>query len=179
MASFDFDAILGNDALFEIVLPFILIFTIIFAVMQTTKVLGGKKNIDAIISLVFGLLLIRNQTIVETINRFLPNISLLIVVILMILLVVGVFAGGYEWSSGIKGLAAVLAVIVVLWIFGASYWSRFGIPNLFSGLSSETRGILAFLAILVVVIFFVTRDESNRKGIGDRLKDFGDAVFKK
>ena len=174
----DLNFLLRNDALFDIVLPFILIFTIVFAVMQTTKILGGKRNIDAIIGLVFGFLLIRNQTIVETINRFLPNIALLIVVILMILLVIGVFAGEYEWATGIKGLAAVLAVIIVLWIFGASYWSRYGIPNIFSGLSSETKGILAFLAILIVVVFFVTR-EGKEKGFGERLEDFGKTIFKK
>src|SRR3989344_7385884 len=121
----DFSFLTRNDALFNLVLPFVLVFTIIFAVMQTTKILGGKRNIDAIIGLVFGFLLIRNQNIVDTINRFLPNISLLIVVILMVLLVIGVFAGKTEWSTGVKGLAAVLAVIIVLWIFGASYWTRF------------------------------------------------------
>ena len=174
----DFSFLVRNDSLFNIILPFVLIFTIVFAVLQSTKVLGGKKNIDTIISLVFGFFLIRNQDIVKTINNFLPNISLLIVVILMILLVIGIFAGSYEWSQGMKGLAAVLAVIVVLWIFGASYWSRFGIPNIFSGLGSETQGILVFLAILVIIIFFATREEKG-KGVGERLEDFGKAIFKK
>jgi len=173
----DFSFLVRNESLFNIVLPFVLIFTIVFAVLQSTKILGGKKNIDTVISLVFGFFLIRNQTIIKTINNFLPNISLLIVVILMILLVIGIFVGSYEWSQGVKGLAAVLAVIVVLWILGASYWSSFGIPNIFAGLSSETQGILIFLAILVVIIFFVTREE--RRGAGDRLEEFGKAIFTK
>ena len=176
--AYDLSFILRNDSLFDIILPFVLIFTIVFSVMQTTKILGGKKNIDAIIGLVFGFLLIRNQTIVETINRFLPNISLLIVVILMILLVIGVFGGEYEWSQGLKGIAAVLAVIVVLWIFGESYWQRFGVPDIFSGLSSETKGILVFLAILIVIIYFVTREGEGKK-FQERVEDIGKAIFKK
>ncbi len=174
----DFNFLIRNEAFFTLVLPFVLIFTIVFAVMQATKILGGKKNIDAIIGLVFGFLLIRNQTIVTTINTFLPNISLLVVVILMILLVIGTFMGHTEWSHGVKGLAAVLAVIVVLWIFGASYWNRFGIPDPFSGLSSETKGVIAFIAILVVIIFFVTRESDEKKGLGKRLENFGKAIFK-
>ncbi|MFH1592876.1 MAG: hypothetical protein ABIB47_05925 [Candidatus Woesearchaeota archaeon] len=175
----DLNFLLGNDSLFDIVLPFVLIFTIVFAIMQSTKILGGKKNIDAIIALVFGFLLIRNGVVVSTINRFLPNVALLIVVLLMILLVVGVFVGeDYGWSSGMKGLAAVLAVIVVLWIFGESYWSRYGIPNIFAGLSSETKGVLTFLAVLIIIVFFVTR-EGKDKPAGETFKNFGDAIFKK
>ena len=174
----DFEFITGNSSLFEIVLPLVLIFTIIFAVLQSTKILGGKKNIDAVISLVFGLFLIRSTKAIEVINAFLPNIALVVIVILMILLLIGVFLGEKtEWAHGFKGLAAIIAIVLVLWIFGETYWkSRFGIPNIFDGLSSQTKGILVFIAILIVVIYFVTREGGEKKNKWEQL---GDTIFKK
>ena len=90
----DFSFLTDNNSVFELLLPFVLIFTIIFAILQATKILGAKKNIDAIIAIVFGLLLIRSTAAVQTINRFLPNVSLAIIVLLMILLIKRKF-----WSS--------------------------------------------------------------------------------
>ncbi len=175
----DFRFITQNDSLFEMLLPFILIFSIIFAVLQATKILGGKKNIDAIIGIVFGLLLIRSTVAVDAINRFLPSVSLAVLVILMVLLVLGVFLGGkVEWAGGMKSIAVVLSIIIVLWIFSESYWRRFGLPNVFGTLSSQTKGIIVFIVLLVIVVSYVSRDEENKKGIGGRLKDVGDAIFK-
>ncbi len=173
----DLRFITGNDTLFEIILPLVLIFTIVFAVLQSTNILGGKKNIDSIIALVFGFLLIRSTKAVEVINSFLPNISLTIIVILMILLVIGVFLGEKaEWAHGLKGFAALIAVIVVLWIFGASYFKKLGVPNVFGNLSSETKGILIFIAVLIILIYFVTREEGEKK---NRWEELGETIFNK
>jgi len=176
----DFRFLTSNNSLFEIILPLVLIFTVVFAVLQATKILGGKKNIDAILALVFGFFLIQSTKAVGVINAFLPNIALVIIVILMILLVIGVFLGERaEWAHGLKGFAAIVSLIVVLWIFSANYWNRFGLPNLFRGLSSDTKGIIVFIAVLVIVIFFVTREEGSRKKLSERLDELGGYIFKK
>ena len=73
---------------FDVFLPFVLIFTLSFAILNKSQILGAKKNIDAIVALVIGLLLVQNQNIVGIINTFLPNVSLVLVVILMFLLVI-------------------------------------------------------------------------------------------
>ena len=51
--------ILSHPIFVETILPFLLIFTIVFAVLQKAKILGeGKRQIDAIVALVVGLLFI-------------------------------------------------------------------------------------------------------------------------
>jgi len=176
----DFSFITGSNDFFEILLPLVLIFTIVFAILQTTKILGGRKNIDAIIGVVLGLLLVRSTKAVDVINSFLPNVALTMVVILMILLVIGVFLGEKtEWAHGLKAFAAIVSVILVLWIFSESYWRRFGVPTLFGNLSSDTKGVLVFIAILIIVIFFVTREESGGKKFSERLDNLGEAIFKR
>ena len=43
----------------EFILPFLLVFTIVFAVLEKTKLLGdGKKQLDAIVAFVVGLIFV-------------------------------------------------------------------------------------------------------------------------
>ncbi|MBI2499504.1 hypothetical protein HYV88_04650 [Candidatus Woesearchaeota archaeon] len=165
----DLSFLVGNATLYDIVLPFLLIFAIVFATLSATKILGGNKGAQVIVSIVLGLLLVRNQVIVSIINEFLPNVSLAIIVILMTLLVIGLVLGhGYEWADGVKTLAAIFSVIVVLWIFfGTTLERNFGVTNFFENLSPETKGILVFVLGLIVVVWYVTREE--KKG-GEGLK---------
>ena len=53
------DPIFISPYFLDYILPFVLVFTLIFAILQKTKILGeGKKQIDAIIGLVVGFILI-------------------------------------------------------------------------------------------------------------------------
>ncbi len=178
----DLSFLLGNTDLFNILLPFALVFAIVFATLSATKILGGNKGAQVIVSVVIGLLLVRNQMIVGVINEFLPNVSLAIIVILMTLLVIGLILGhGYEWADGVKTLAAVFSVIAVIWIFfGATLERNFGITNFFENLSSETKGILIFVLGLIIVVWYVTREEEKEgKGLKGFLDRLGGIIEKK
>src|SRR3989344_4285795 len=99
------------------VLPFLLIFAIMFAILEKTHILGkDKTNINVVVSSVVGLLLVVQQGIVEIINLFLPRVSLIIVVALMGLLVIAMLAGKeYEGLSGsVFGIAVILVVIAIV-----------------------------------------------------------------
>ena len=61
MSLYDIVSSLESIGAFDIALPFVLIFTISFAVLQKIQLFGsGKKNIDMIVSLVLAFLAIRN-----------------------------------------------------------------------------------------------------------------------
>ncbi|MBM3199831.1 hypothetical protein FJZ53_02750, partial [Candidatus Woesearchaeota archaeon] len=53
---------------FDVVLPFLLVFTIVFAVLEKTKIFGGgkesKKNINAMIAFVFALFFVSATNLV-------------------------------------------------------------------------------------------------------------------
>ena len=52
-------AIFSNPFFTEMLLPFLLVFVVVFAILQKSKILGdGKAQIDAIVGLVIGLILI-------------------------------------------------------------------------------------------------------------------------
>ena len=79
---------LQKFGLFDIILPFLLVFTLVFAILEKTKILGvedtekktPKKNLNSMVAFVTALLVVATNKVVTTINAALPNIILLLVV---------------------------------------------------------------------------------------------------
>ena len=113
----------------DVIVPFILIFTIVFAVLQKTKILGthevgGKevprKNFNAVIALVMALAAIiphvmgtypEGSDVIQIMNDALPNISVVLVAIIMLLLIIGVFGNKVDIAgSSLSGLAVMFAI---------------------------------------------------------------------
>src|SRR3989338_6268436 len=79
---------LKDYGFFDIVLPFLLVFTLIFAILEKTKLLGlegqnAKTNINAILSLVISFIFIANTDVSQVINSYISNVGLLIVIALI------------------------------------------------------------------------------------------------
>src|SRR3989344_8794935 len=104
--------VLDRWGLTDVILPFILIFAIVFAVMQKTEILGKEKKIHTIIALVLGMAVVMPHIlningisnvpydVVPVINSALPNVSLVLVGAVMFLLLIGIFGGKGSWTSG-------------------------------------------------------------------------------
>jgi len=118
--AFNFGDVIKNlqeVGVFDYVLPFLLIFSIIFAILEKSHVLGtNKTNINVVVSAVVGLLVLIQPGIIDTINLFLPRVALIIVVILMGLIVISLLGG--QQFPGLSGttfsVAAILAIIAII-----------------------------------------------------------------
>lgn len=143
---------LQETGVYEYFLPFLLIFAIIFAILEKIQLFGeGKTNINVVIAVVVGLLLIVQQGIVAIINNFLPRVSLIMVVILMGLLVISMLAG--KKFTGLTGgvfSVAVILVIIAL-IIALISPTTFG----FTWLSPYERDTLLRIAIIVGLFLLV------------------------
>ena len=54
---FDFTGVMQqwtSIGLFDIILPIILIFTVVYAILQRTRILGAIKGIDSVVALIVG-----------------------------------------------------------------------------------------------------------------------------
>ena len=106
-------AYLEQIGVINYVLPFLLVFAIVFAILEKTSILGdGKKNINVVVASVIGLLLVVQQGIVELINLFLPRVSLILVVLLMILMLIAMLAG--KKFEGIKGPVFGIGIVLII-----------------------------------------------------------------
>jgi hypothetical protein len=152
-----------NIGFFSVALPFLLIFTLVFAVLQKSMILGtNSKNFNAIVALIIGALTVRNQSVVAAIEAFLPNISMFIVVGLMFLLLIGIFGGKHftGFTGGWLLAAAVISFLFVGWALLADNLVA-APPWLYDIFFLQDIGSLTFLGVTAFVIWLVVMDPST------------------
>ena len=115
MANGTSGTILASPFFVNQVLPFVLVFTVFFAILQKSEILGKeKKQIDAIVSLVIALIVISFANAVGIINSMMPFLAVSVVVILVMMITIGLFHK--EESGGVlpKSLKGALIIVVVI-----------------------------------------------------------------
>ncbi|HLC58223.1 MAG TPA: hypothetical protein VJI68_00010 [Candidatus Nanoarchaeia archaeon] len=149
----------------DVFLPFLLVFAIIFAILEKTHILGAEKtNINVVVSLAIGLLLVVQRDIVEIINTFLPRVSLIIVVVLMMLLLIALVSGqpfkGFQ--NGLLGLAMIIlvvAVLIALFVPPGSYYGGFYFTQ--RDLDILLTQVLPILGAIVVFYLIVRKNKPD------------------
>ena len=122
--------ILNNPILTKFAYPFLLVFFLVFAVLEKTKLLGeDRKQLNALISFVIGLVLISATTAYRmAIENMVLFLSVALVIMFVVMLLWGfIFSkegGGFEFTPSMKwGLFAVVTIaiiIAILWATGVS-----------------------------------------------------------
>ena len=149
-------------------MPFLLVFTVVFAVLQKTAALGkDKANLDAMVAFVIGLLVVAATKVVSIINEALPQVMILTVVGLSFLLMLGIFAkpDGTFFDNLPKGFIPTLSILfgfAVIFIFlgvietdkGES-WLSYGYNYLLDFWNGAVIGSIVLLGVVVAAIFFV------------------------
>ncbi|MFH1592877.1 MAG: hypothetical protein ABIB47_05930 [Candidatus Woesearchaeota archaeon] len=173
---------LESFGFFDIVLPFILVFTLVFAILEKTRILGEedkhpKRNLNALVAFVIGLFVVAATSIVNVLRDSLPVITLILVVLLCFMLLVGAFHGEKEFtfaeSKGWKIFLTLVMFISVLLVFGnfiktdsGESWLEvvwdFAKGDLGSG---PVVSSVIFLAVIIFVVWFV--GWGGKKGGGE------------
>lgn len=141
----DYILYLQQIGFYDVFLPFLLVFAIVFAVLEKTKIFGERGRVNLIIALVIALLLVVQRDIVNTINTFLPSVSLILVIVLAFLLVLTMVAG--KEFKGLGGSAMGVAVIAIIIALALALSPR--LPNF---LAPSEREALLRIAIPVGIV---------------------------
>lgn len=186
---------LESIGVLDVLMPFILVFTLVFAILQKTKILGtmddGKtprKNYNVMIALVMALAVIIPHvtgryiygiSVVDTINTALPNVALLIVGLIMALLVTGVFGKPIDTSkSYLGGGFIILSMLTVGFIFAvaAGWIGRGYIPRwLYFLYDPNFQVLIVTIIVFAVLINFITKEDkpkTDKDGMKGTLKEF-------
>lgn len=181
---------LADWGLFDVILPFILIFTIVFAVLQKAKIFGeNSKNFNMVIALVMGLGVVfphvlgiypPDRDIVNIINQALPNVSVVLVAIVMFLLIMGVMGSNLKLGkNSMSGIIAAVALVAVAFIFGsaANWWN---LPVWLYMLNNpDTMALVIVILVFAIIIWFITKDDTgkDKKDKGEGLGKMFSEVF--
>ncbi len=166
---------LRDYGVIDVLLPFVLVFTVMFAVLQKTKVLGDKgKRYNVIVALVIGFAVVvphvmspSQNDVVNIMNRAFPSVSLFVIAILAVFLLIGLWGAKPTWTKGPGGIVAIISIVIVALIF--LYAAGYGWQNLPSWLNflndPGTIYLIVIILIFVIIIAYITgSDEDNKEG---------------
>jgi hypothetical protein len=168
----DFISQLESFGFYDVALPFILVFTLFFAILQKIKIFGeNSKNFNSVIALVMAFLVVRQENIIEVINQFLPQVSLITLIFVVILILIGVLLGPAEkgWSGIPLGFGIVITLVAVSLAFLSSS-APLGI-NWPSWLSFSNDDFRLLIGLLVFFVFlqFITSEPGKPSGTWESL----------
>lgn len=162
---------LQSIGLYDVILPFFLIFVIVFAILRKSAILGETdkaKAYDVVVAMIVGLLVViphvvglypPNADVVVIMNTALPNIALVLVALLALFLIVGLFGGSAAWAGKLTGWVAFVSFLLVVYIFGrAANWFQ-TVPNWLWWLDNpDTQAMIIVIAVFALVIYFITKE---------------------
>lgn len=163
---------LKDFGFFDVVLPFLLVFTIVFAILEKTMILGSenskpKKNLNSMVAFSIGLFVVAASNVVAVIQQSLPMVTLVLIIIVSFMLLMGSFMGTGEFSF--KNYKYTKYFLVLFLIIGISLIFLGAIRN-DSGeswlrvmwnyvqdtwLTGPAFSGVVFLVIIVLVILYV------------------------
>ena len=159
-----------NDiGVFSYMIPFLLIFAVVFAILDKTKMFSsdGKDNraIIAIIAVSVGLLSLQFDFVSEFFAVIFPRFGIGLSLFLVVLIFLGFFypqEKGKEWSGKVAWIGWVVGIGVFIWALSEwDEWSGYGGYYGFGGWFAENVWALIVLGALVAIIVIVARSKDK------------------
>lgn len=184
MASTFRDVLLFFDkvGIYDVVLPFLLVFTIVFAIFEKTKVLGteeiegkrySKKNLNAMASFVISFLVIASTKLVEIITAVSANMVLLLLLSVFFLLLVGSFyreteevflEGGWRTFFMIVMFVGVVAIFLeAIPTKSGKPWLEWFVDYIVRNFDSAAVSSIILIVLMVLFMYFITKESRGIK----------------
>lgn len=150
-----------NAGIFDFFLPALLIFAVVFGILSSTRVLGGNRGINVIISVAIALLAIRAPIVSQFFTTVFPNFGIGIAIVVMVVILMGLFITKGNFSNfsntlmwGGLGVAIIIAVVTLNqfdW-FGSSWWQ-----------DNWTTIIFVVILVLIIAPLLLKPDSADEK----------------
>ncbi|PIY59847.1 hypothetical protein COY95_04920 [Candidatus Woesearchaeota archaeon CG_4_10_14_0_8_um_filter_47_5] len=170
---------LGEVGLYDVVLPFLLVFIIVFAILEKSKVFGyveisgqryTRKNLNAMAAFVIGFFVVASARLVQIITQVSSQVVIFLVGIFLLLMLYGALqkesADGVEFDGWVKNLLFIVSFIGLIFIFlnaipscdgtTCSTWLEIIISFVKNNWSSGVVSSILMFAITLGIIFYVT-----------------------
>jgi len=161
--------------IYDVVLPFLLVFTIIFSILERTKIFGTekvegteytRKNLNAMAAFTIALIVVGSTQVVSIINEGLAKVVLLLVIVISFLILGGSLYVNDEfklskawrnWGMGLIGFG-ILAVFAneVGWL--VPFWDY-----LTNNFDSSVVGSVLLIVLIIAFMAYVTKEDKEKK----------------
>ncbi len=167
--------------IYDVILPFLLIFTVLFAILEKTKVFGTdeydgqqvpKKNLNAMAAFIIGFFVVASTKLVAIVSEFLANVVLLLLLVVMFLVLIGSFYREKEdvflegaWRNWFMALLLVAIILIFLHAVptdNGSNWLEFGWLWLVTHWDSSVVASVILLVVIVIIMVLITKSPSTK-----------------
>ncbi len=174
----------------DVVLPFFLIFIVVFAVLQKTHPLGKRKSMNVVFALVVSLLVViphvthtyQGYDVVAALNTAIPQVSYWIVLGIMFLVLLGTFGISLNFGEngsehGLRSFVIWSSLLIVLAIFAQSAnWLHWGwLGALLNSIDPNAVALFVIILVFIALIAFISggdeeTDDQNKEGFLDKAR---------
>lgn len=167
---------------YRVFLPFILVYAVVFAILEKSKIFSGGeaerenvRNVNSVIAFVFGLFVVASIQTVTYIQSLITNIVVFIIFILVVLMLLAfIFGDEYvqllqDEHGKLKGWVAWTVASIVLIVSLSVLFSVLGVWDYVIELWNEyydsevvTTGVI--LLLIGGVIIWITKGDSGSGG---------------
>lgn len=146
---------------FTYLLPFLLIFALVFGLLEKTAIFKSR-SIDGIIALVVGLMALQFEMVPQFFSEIFPRLGVALAILLVVLILIGLFADpdSNTVMYSLLGVGAIIAVIVLIKTAGAVGWSS---GDWWGDNWSMIAGVVFILIIIGVIVGASNPSEDKSK----------------
>ncbi|MDD4877676.1 MAG: hypothetical protein PHO02_01415 [Candidatus Nanoarchaeia archaeon] len=161
---------------FDVILPFLLVFTIVFGILEKTRVFGvekigdkeyPRKSINSMVAFSIAFFTVAAKQVVTSLQVSLPNVALILIIVVCFLMLAGSFMGDKPFSlEGRKywvGFLTVVMFLAVVFIFLNSFGWLDPIVDFFARNLNTALMPIIFLVVIVGAIAFVVGGGKKEK----------------
>ena len=135
---------------FDFLLPFLLIFAIIYGILSSTNILGTQKGVHVLIAFVIALMALQLNFVSDFYREVFPRLGIGLAVILVVLISVGLFIpeeNKLYWLWGLGAIGFITALVIITKSFERYGWQ--------GGLWQDNAGWIIGAVLLVGVIIAI------------------------
>ena len=166
-------AFLEEIGVYDVVLPFLLVFTLTYALLEKTKILGmqsdpkdpsgpkyPKRNLNSMVAFVIAFFVIASSKLVALINETVSQIFILLLLSVMFMMVAGTFGRDEEFNlpKPYKDALTFISLIAIILIFLNSVgWLNIWYKYLLTHWNNQVISALIFIVFIGIFIWLIAK----------------------
>ncbi|MDI6737002.1 MAG: hypothetical protein QME12_00615 [Nanoarchaeota archaeon] len=160
---------------FDVILPFLLVFVIVFGILEKTRIFGvekvgdkeyPRKSINSMVAFSIAFFTVAAKQVVASLQVSLPNVALILIIVVCFLMLAGSFMGDKPFSlEGRKywvGFLTLVMFIAVILIFLNSFGWLDPLIGFFAMNLNTALMPIIFVIVIVGAIYFVVGGKKDK-----------------
>jgi len=155
----------ADMGVFSYVIPFLLIFAVVFAILKKAKIFEDNRAINSIIAIAIALLALVNDHVPRFFEILFPRFGIGLSIFLVLIILIGFFykpGGDGKWDGAVQWIGWLTGIGVVVWAW--SRWDEWGYSGGLYGMGwwfSEYFWSLIILGAVVGVIVWIAKSKDT------------------